>query len=200
MAYINYSQRQVQLKIVYCGCGLCGKTTNLQVVHGTLRNTAKSDLVSLATKEDRTLLFDFMSLETQLAGGFSVRFQLFTVPGQPIYTSTRRLVLNGADGVVFVADSGYDRFQENIQAFEDMEANLLENRLALGQLPCVLQYNKRDLPDAVAVEDLEAALNRRDSRMMAFEAVATTGAGVMETLNAIAGTVVARYSGSVARA
>ncbi len=198
MAYINYAHRLVQLKIVYCGCGLCGKTTNLQVVHASLRNTQKSELVSLATREDRTLLFDFMSLETKLLNGFSVRFQLYTVPGQAIYTSTRRLVLNGADGVVFVADSQPGRFQENVSAFRDMEANLEENRLSLAQVPYVLQYNKRDMPNAVPLEYLEEALNSRYPRVQAFQSVATTGFGVMETLNCAAGLVVQRFSAAAA--
>lgn len=198
MAYINYAQRLVQLKLVYCGCGLCGKTTNLQVVHASLRNTQKSELVSLATREDRTLLFDFMSLETKLLNGFAVRFQLYTVPGQSIYTSTRRLVLNGADGVVFVADSQPGRFQENVNSFHDMEANLAENHLSLEHIPYVLQYNKRDMPNAVPLEYLEDALNNRYPRVTAYQSVATTGFGVMETLNCIAGLVVRRFSASPA--
>ncbi len=194
MAYINYAQREIQLKIVYYGCGFCGKTTNLQAIHSMMAPTQKSDLVSLATSGDRTLFFDFMSLKTPTLNNFTVRFQLYTVPGQQIYTSTRQLVLRGADGVVFVVDSGWDRMPENVESFNDLQQNLLANNLSLAQIPYVIQYNKRDLPDAANVEFLEFALNNRAVRAPSFEATASRGDGVMETLNAIARLLMVKYS------
>lgn len=196
MAYINYAQREIQLKVVYYGCGFCGKTTNLQAIHHTLDPQQKSDLVSLATSGDRTLFFDFMSLKTPTLNNFTVRFQLYTVPGQQIYTSTRQLVLRGADGVVFVVDSGWDRMPENVESFQDLQENLLANNLSLAQIPCVIQYNKRDLPEAANLDYLEYAFNNRAIRVPSFEAIAPQGEGVIETLNAIARLLMVKYSKS----
>lgn len=196
MAYINYAQREIQLKVVYYGCGFCGKTTNLQAIHHSLDPQQKSDLVSLATSGDRTLFFDFMSLKTPTLNNFMVRFQLYTVPGQQIYTSTRQLVLRGADGIVFVVDSGWDRMPENVESFQDLQENLLANNLSLAQIPCVIQYNKRDLPEAANLEYLEYAFNNRAIRVPSFEAIAPQGEGVIETLNAIARLLMVKYSKS----
>jgi len=196
MAYINYAQREIQLKVVYYGCGFCGKTTNLQAIHHSLDPQQKSDLVSLATSGDRTLFFDFMSLKTPTLNNFMVRFQLYTVPGQQIYTSTRQLVLRGADGIVFVVDSGWDRMPENVESFQDLQENLLANNLSLAQIPCVIQYNKRDLAEAANLEYLEYAFNNRAIRVPSFEAIAPQGEGVIETLNAIARLLMVKYSKS----
>lgn len=194
MAYINYAQREIQLKVVFYGCGFCGKTTNLQAIHHSLDPQQKSDLVSLATSGDRTLFFDFMSLKTPTLNNFTVRFQLYTVPGQQIYTSTRQLVLRGADGIVFVVDSGWDRMPENVESFQDLQENLLVNNLSLAQIPYVIQYNKRDLPEAATVDYLEYAFNNRAILAPSFEAVASRGEGVVETLNAIAKLLMIKYS------
>lgn len=194
MAYINYAQRELQLKIVYYGCGFCGKTTNLQAIHHALNPQQKSDLVSLATSGDRTLFFDFMSIKTPTINNFTVRFQLYTVPGQQIYTSTRQLVLRGCDGIVFVVDSAWERMPENVESFQDLQENLLANNLSLAQIPYVIQYNKRDLSDAAKLDYLEYAFNNRAIRAPSFEAVASRGEGTIETLNAIARLLMLKYS------
>ena len=175
------------------------QTCALPIYH-SLDPQQKSDLVSLATSGDRTLFFDFMSLKTPTLNNFTVRFQLYTVPGQQIYTSTRQLVLRGADGIVFVVDSGWDRMPENVESFQDLQENLLVNNLSLAQIPYVIQYNKRDLPEAATVDYLEYAFNNRAIRAPSFEAVASRGEGVVETLNAIAKLLMIKYSKKIGRA
>ncbi|MEM1059681.1 MAG: Rab family GTPase [Verrucomicrobiota bacterium] len=194
MAFINYSSREIQLKIVYYGAALCGKTTNLVTLHKRITQAQKGDLVSLATDADRTLFFDFLSLNTKTLPGFTTRFQLYTVPGQPIYNTTRQLVLKGVDGIVFVVDSHWDKMPENVESFNNLQENLIENHLSLAQIPYVLQYNKRDMPNAAPINFLEYTFNNRANRVLAFESVASTGVGVLETLNAAARLLLAKYS------
>lgn len=200
MAFINYSNREIQLKIVYYGCALCGKTTNLSILHQTVETKQKGDLVSLATDADRTLFFDFLSLNTSTLPGFTTRFQVYTVPGQPLYNATRQLVLKGVDGIVFVVDSHWEKMSENVESFQNLQENLIENHLSLAQIPYVIQYNKRDLPNAAPLNFLEFTFNNRATQVLSFEAVAATGQGVMETLNGVARLLLARYSKSPAAA
>jgi signal recognition particle receptor subunit beta len=194
MAFINYSSREIQLKIVYYGAALCGKTTNLVTLHKQITQAQKGDLVSLATDADRTLFFDFLSLNTKTLPGFTTRFQLYTVPGQAIYNTTRQLVLKGVDGIVFVIDSHWDKMADNVESFANLQENLIDKHLSLAQIPYVLQYNKRDLPNAAPVNYLDFTFNNRAARALTFEAVAATGQGVMETLNAAARLLLAKYS------
>jgi signal recognition particle receptor subunit beta len=194
MAFINYSSREIQLKIVYYGAALCGKTTNLVTLHKQITHAQKGELVSLATDADRTLFFDFLSLNTKTLPGFTTRFQLYTVPGQAIYNTTRQLVLKGVDGIVFCVDSHWEKMADNVESFANLQENLIENHLSLVQIPYVLQYNKRDIPNAAPVNYLEFTFNNRANRALAFEAVAATGSGVLETLNAAARLLLAKYS------
>lgn len=180
MSLVNYSTREITCKIVYYGPGRSGKTTNLQYIHGVLPESTRGRIVSLATEMDRTLFFDFLPLELGRISGFQVRFQLYTVPGQVYYDATRRLVLQGADGVVFVADSQPTRQAENVESFRNLQENLLRQGVDPRAVPVCIQYNKRDLPDAVPVEEMERTLNYRGDR--ALEASAATGVGVLETL------------------
>ena len=146
MASINYAAREINVKIVYYGPGLSGKTTNLQIIHKKIPPEFKSDMVSLATETDRTLFFDFLPLDLGKIKGFSTKFQLYTVPGQVYYNATRKLVLRGVDGVVFVADSAQDKIEENIESFQNLENNLAEYGYKRENIPIIMQYNKRDLP------------------------------------------------------
>ena len=185
MSAINYASKEIYFKIVYYGPGMCGKTSNLQYVHKAVPQDNKGDLVSLATDQDRTLFFDFLPVEALQVHGFTTKFQLYTVPGQVYYNATRRLVLRGVDGVVFVADSQWDKMKENIESFRNLEENLAEYEYSFDEIPYVLQYNKRDLPGIAPVEYLEYLLNRRATRVSSFESVATEGTGVFDTLNRI---------------
>ena len=155
MASINYAAREISVKIVYYGPGLSGKTTNLQVIHRKVPPEFKSDMVSLATETDRTLFFDFLPLDLGKIKGFSTKFQLYTVPGQVYYNATRKLVLRGVDGVVFVADSGADKMQENFESFQNLEENLAEYGYKRETIPIIIQYNKRDLPNALPVDEIK---------------------------------------------
>ena len=184
MSFINYSAREINCKLVYYGPGLGGKTTNLQHIYKKVDPAAKGKLISLATETERTLFFDFMPLHLGEIRGFKVRLHLYTVPGQVFYDASRKLILKGADGVVFVADSQLERMESNIESLQNLEQNLGEQGLVLEKLPFILQYNKRDLPNVVSIEDLQRSLNPRSVPW--FEAVATTGVGVFETLKAIA--------------
>lgn len=196
MAFINYSKREIQLKIVYYGCALCGKTTNLINLHSGISSTQKGELVSLATDADRTLFFDFLSLSTQTLPGFDTRFQLYTVPGQPVYNTTRQLVLKGVDGIVFVVDSHWDKMEENVESFANLQENLIENHLSLAQIPYVIQYNKRDIENPAPEHYLEFTFNNRATKVLSFEASAISGDGVLDTLNGIARLLLAKYSKS----
>lgn len=180
---INFGSRSVSCKIVYYGPGLSGKTTNIQKVHELTPAARKSDLTSIKTEGDRTLFFDFMSLDLGQIAGMDTRFQLYTVPGQVYYNATRKLVLQGADGVVFVADSSPDRMADNIDSWMNLQDNLLERGMDLKHVPVVLQWNKRDVADAISVAELERQINTTNAP--AFESVACGGAGVLETLKCI---------------
>jgi signal recognition particle receptor subunit beta len=169
---------------VYYGPGLCGKTTNLQFIYQKVDPKTKGKLISLATETERTLFFDFLPLELGTIRGFRTRFHLYTVPGQVFYDASRKLILKGADGVIFVADSQVERMESNLDSMQNLEHNLAEQGLHLEKIPFVMQYNKRDLPNVVPVPDLQSALNLRG--VPAFEAVAPQGTGVFETLKAIA--------------
>ena len=193
MSFVNYASREVQLKIVYYGPGLCGKTTNLQVIHRMIHEDSKGDLTSLATAQDRTLFFDFMPLVADAVDGFKTRFQMYTVPGQVMYNMTRRLVLRGVDGLVFVADSQWSKMEENVESFANLEDNLRLQGASLDEIPYVLQYNKRDLADIAPEHYLEFLLNNRETRVPSFGSVATTGEGVFEALNMIARLVLHKF-------
>jgi mutual gliding-motility protein MglA len=183
MSLINYTTREITCKIVYYGPGRSGKTTNLQHVHASIPDERKGQMVSLATETDRTLFFDFLPLDLGSISGFRTRLQLYTVPGQVYYNVTRKLVLRGADGVVFVADSQPEQYEENVDSLRNLHENLLEQGFDLRALPLVLQYNKRDLPGVLAAAALDDALNYRG--VPAFQASAVTGDGVFDTLRAI---------------
>ncbi len=184
MVLFNYSTRELTAKIVYYGPGLCGKTTNLQYVYESLPdNVKKGKMLSLATKTDRTLFFDFLPLELGRIRGMKTRVQLYTVPGQVFYNSTRKLVLKGADGVVFVADSQSKMLEANLESYKNLEDNLREMGLRIEEIPLVMQFNKRDLPHLSSIEEMNAQINRHNAPF--YEAVATTGIGVEDTLKAI---------------
>jgi len=180
MATINYALREISVKIVYYGTGLCGKTTNLQVIHRKVPTEFRSDMVSLATETDRTLFFDFLPLDLGKIKGFSTKFQLYTVPGQVYYNATRKLVLRGVDGVVFVVDSAPEKLQDNIESFKNLEENLAEYGYQRENIPIILQYNKRDLPNPMSIEKLNTLLNKY--QLPWSEAVALQGKGVFESL------------------
>lgn len=188
MAIINQATKELQVKIVYYGPAKSGKTTNLEQVHQNVQvpgDVPKSKLTSLATSSDRTLFFDFFPLEAVAIKGFKTKFALFTVPGQVIYNATRQIVLRGVDGIVFVADSQYDKMEENVETLKHLEDNLRTLNLKLEDIPYVLQYNKRDVPDAAPVEYLDFLLNNREVQAPTFEASANKCEGVFETLNMI---------------
>jgi signal recognition particle receptor subunit beta len=184
MSFINYAAREINCKLVYYGPGLCGKTTNLQHIYKKVDPGAKGKLISLATESERTLFFDFLPLELGMIRGFKTRFHLYTVPGQIFYEASRKLILKGADGVVFVADSQLARVEANIQSVADMRQHLADQGIGPDKIPLVIQYNKRDLPNAVPIDEMQKALNPRN--LPWFEAVASQGIGVFETLKAIA--------------
>jgi signal recognition particle receptor subunit beta len=192
MSLVNYSTREITSKIVYYGPGRSGKTTNLQYIYGQVPEDRRGKMVSLATETDRTLFFDFLPLDLGTISGFQTRFQLYTVPGQVYYDATRKLVLQGADGVVFVADSQRAQESENIESFRNLQVNLLEQGVDPRQIPIVLQYNKRDLPDVMSVDELDDLLNYRD--LPRYEARALAGAGVFDTLRGVSELVLRRLS------
>jgi len=183
MTFINYAAREINCKIVYYGPGLGGKTTNLQWIHERTRTESKGKLISLATETDRTLFFDFLPLELGTIRGFRTRFHLYTVPGQVFYDASRKLILKGVDGVVMVADSQEMRRDANIEAVHNLRSNLKDHGYELNGLPYVLQLNKRDLPTALPVEVLTSDLRIGDEPV--FEAVATQGTGVFDTLKGV---------------
>jgi len=184
MTFINYASREINCKIVYYGPGLCGKTTNLQYIFDTTAPQARGKMISLATETDRTLFFDFMPLELGTVRGFKTRFHLYTVPGQVFYDASRKLILKGVDGVVFVADSQEERMDANIESLYNLEENLRSQGYELMKLPFALQLNKRDLPNIVSVADMAAELQRKGEPVV--EAVAASGTGVFDTLKAVA--------------
>jgi signal recognition particle receptor subunit beta len=180
MVQINFALKEVNCKVVYYGPGLSGKTTNLEVVHSKAPRSNVGELTSIATEGDRTLFFDFLPLNLGPVAGMTTKFQIYTVPGQVYYNSTRKLVLQGADGIVFVADSRRGKMDENLESFANLEDNLKEYGMDITSIPLVMQYNKRDLPDIYTIEELEDKLNKLRSPF--FEAVAVTGEGVFPTL------------------
>jgi signal recognition particle receptor subunit beta len=183
VTFINYAAREINCKIVYYGPGLGGKTTNIQWIHEKTRNEAKGKLISLATETDRTLFFDFLPIELGTIRGFRTRFHLYTVPGQVFYDASRKLILKGVDGVVFVADSQEMRRDANVEAIDNLRTNLKDNGYDLTELPYVLQFNKRDLPSAMSAEEMTKELRLRDEPV--YEAVATRGDGVFDTLKSV---------------
>jgi signal recognition particle receptor subunit beta len=184
MSFINYASREINCKIVYYGPGLCGKTTNLQFVYQKTAPDARGKMISLATETERTLFFDFLPLALGEIRGFKTRFHLYTVPGQVFYDASRKLILKGVDGVVFVADSQEERTDANVESLDNLRFNLREQGYDLDKLPYVVQYNKRDLPGVMPVEEMRRELNPTD--VPDFEACATSGEGVFETLKAVA--------------
>ncbi len=192
MSFINYASREINCKIVYYGPGLGGKTTNLQFIYEKTNPSNKGQLISLATETDRTLFFDFLPLDLGTVRGFRTRFHLYTVPGQVFYDASRKLILKGVDGVVFVADSQEARMDANVESLENLKINLRENGFELASVPYVLQLNKRDLPNIVPYEDMKGQLNVKNEQT--FEAVATVGTGVFETLKAVAKQVLLELS------
>jgi len=184
LSFINFAAREINCKIVYYGAGLGGKTTNLQYIFDKTGEKQKGKMISLATETDRTLFFDFLPLDLGTVRGFKTRFHLYTVPGQVFYDASRKLILRGVDGVVFVADSQGERMDANVEALENLQENLKEHGYDFTKIPYVLQLNKRDLPNAMPVDQLRTELTKKGEPI--FEAVAFQGRGVFETLKEIA--------------
>jgi signal recognition particle receptor subunit beta len=184
MTFINYASKEINCKIVYYGPGLGGKTTNLQYIYSKTASENKGKMISLATEADRTLFFDFLPLDLGTVRGFTTRFHLYTVPGQVFYDASRKLILKGVDGVVFVADSQIERMDANIESIRNLEDNLREHGLDLRTIPYALQFNKRDLANVLSVDDMYRTLNFK--REPTFEAIAPKGDGVFDTLKAVA--------------
>jgi signal recognition particle receptor subunit beta len=183
MSFVNYQTKEVNCKIVFYGPGMGGKTTNIQFVYRKTAGDSRGDMISLSTENERTLFFDFLPLDLGEIRGFKTRFHLYTVPGQVFYEASRKLILRGVDGIVFVADSQVERMEANIESLKGMEQNLKEQGYDLGQLPIVMQWNKRDLPNVVSLKELETKLNPR--KLPSFESTAVEGKGVFETLKNI---------------
>ncbi len=190
MALINIASHEIHCKIVYYGIGYCGKTTNLQYVHKSITPNARGEMLSIATETERTLFFDFLPLDLGTVHGFRTRFHLYTVPGQILYERTRLAVLNGADGIVFVVDSQAEKFEENVQSIAELDMHMRRIGKDMNTFPLIMQWNKRDMPNALPVGVLERYLNRR--RAPSFEAVASAGKGVFATLRAISKSVIAQ--------
>ena len=184
MSFINYSSKEINCKLVYYGPGLGGKTTNLQYIYEQTQGELKGKMISLATETERTLFFDFLPLSLGEIRGFQTRFHLYTVPGQVFYDASRKLILKGVDGVIFVADSQSERFDANLESMENLRVNLSEHGYDLDSMPMVVQYNKRDLPSAMQPEELKKHLNPQG--VADFEAIATQGKGVFESLKTLA--------------
>jgi hypothetical protein len=184
MSFINYSSREINCKIVYYGPGLCGKTTNLQHIYSKTNPDLKGKMISLATETERTLFFDFLPLALGEIRGFKTRFHLYTVPGQVFYDASRKLILKGVDGVVFVADSQIERMEANVESLDNLRSNLGEQGYDIDKLTYVIQYNKRDLPNAAPLDEMRRLLN--PGGVTEFEACAPVGKGVFETLKGVA--------------
>jgi mutual gliding-motility protein MglA len=192
MVLVSYTGKEINAKLVFYGPGLCGKTTNLEYIYGSIPSNSRGKMVSMKTKTERTLFFDFLPIELGELAGFKTRFLLYTVPGQVYYNATRKLVLKGVDAIVFVADSGRGKMEENLESFENLRENLSEHGLSLDEIPYVIQYNKRDLPDVYSVEELDAELNKQG--VPSFEAVATKGDGVFDTFKVVSKLLLAKLS------
>jgi len=195
MSFVNYHTKEVNCKIVYYGPGLGGKTTNIQYVYQKTSGDSKGKMISLNTENERTLFFDFLPLDLGKIRGFSTRFHLYTVPGQVFYEASRKLILRGVDGIVFVADSQVERMEANIESFQSLKKNLEEQGYDVSKIPLVLQWNKRDLPNITPVEDLEKELNKH--KAPSFEASAIKGTGVFETLKMISKIVLVNLKGGI---
>jgi len=191
MSFINYSSREINCKIVYYGPGLCGKTTNLQYIYNKTNPETKGKLISLSTETDRTLFFDFLPLSLGEIRGFKTRFHLYTVPGQVFYDASRKLILKGVDGVIFVADSQVERMDANVEAIDNLMVNLKGQGYDLLSIPYILQLNKRDLPNVATVDEMRKALSRKTPPEPVVEACAARGTGVFETLKGVAKLVLA---------
>jgi signal recognition particle receptor subunit beta len=193
MSFVNFGTREITFKIVYYGPALSGKTTNLERIHTLMPKDVKGDMAMLSTQQDRTLYFDFLPLKSDAIKGYTSKFQLYTVPGQPIYDRTRRLVLTGADGVVFVADSQWDQMQNNVESLEDFKNNLKIHNTTLEEMPYLLQFNKRDLDNVAPPHYLDFLLNQGEKRVTYVNAVAKDCIGVDTTLNIICKMVMAKF-------
>jgi hypothetical protein len=192
MALINVAAREIHCKIVYYGPGMGGKTSNLQYIHSAVPREVKGELLSIATETERTLFFDFLPLDLGKVRGFQTRFHLYTVPGQVLYERTRVAVLNGADGVVFVADSQKHKLEENVKSLKELAQNVTKMNKNFREFPIVLQYNKKDLPNRLPADKLDSFLNPPALNWQRFEAIATTGEGVFDTLKAISRLVISK--------
>lgn len=195
MSFVNYHTKEINCKIVYYGPGLGGKTTNIQYIYQKTSSQNKGQMITLNTENERTLFFDFLPLDLGEIRGFKTRFHLYTVPGQVFYEASRKLILRGVDGLVFVADSQVERMESNLESYQGLERNLAEQGYDVSKVPVVMQWNKRDLPNIVPVEDLQRQLNKRN--YPAFEAVATSGQGVFETLKMVSKSVLLNIKGGL---
>jgi mutual gliding-motility protein MglA len=196
LSFINYTSKEINCKVIYFGPGLSGKTTNIQYIYEHTQQDSRGKLVTLSTENERTLFFDFLPLAVGEVRGYKTRFHLYTIPGQTFYEVSRQFILKGVDGIVFVADSLAERMEANIESFESLEKSLEKQGYDIHRLPLVFQYNKRDLPGAVSVRELEATFN--PMRKPHFEAVAARGEGVMETLQAISQSIIRELKGAEA--
>jgi signal recognition particle receptor subunit beta len=195
MSFVNYHTKEINCKIVYYGPGLGGKTTNIQYIYQKTSSQNKGQMITLNTENERTLFFDFLPLDLGEIRGFKTRFHLYTVPGQVFYEASRKLILRGVDGLVFVADSQVERMEANLESFHGLERNLIDQGYDLAKVPMVMQWNKRDLPNIVPVEDLQMQLNKRKNP--SFEAIASQGHGVFETLKMISKSVLLNIKGGL---
>ena len=195
MSFVNYVTKEVNCKIVYYGPGLGGKTTNIQYVYQKTSGDSKGNIISLNTENERTLFFDFLPLDLGEIRGFKTRFILYTVPGQVFYEASRKLILRGVDGIIFVADSQVERMESNIESLKSLEKNLIDQGYDLEKVPMVIQWNKRDLPNTTSIKDLQNALNKR--KVPEFEAVALNGNGVFDTLKMISKLVLMNLKGGL---
>lgn len=195
MSFVNYHTKEINCKIVYYGPGLGGKTTNIQYIYQKTSANNKGQMITLNTENERTLFFDFLPLDLGEIRGFKTRFHLYTVPGQVFYEASRKLILRGVDGLVFVADSQVERMEANLESFQGLERNLADQGYDISKVPLVMQWNKRDLPNVVPVEELQHRLNKKN--FPAFEAIATHGDGVFETLKMISKSVLLNIKGGL---
>ncbi len=194
MAFVNFGRKVIQFKIVYYGPARGGKTTNLERIHAVIDKPSRGELTMLSTQQDRTLFFDFLPLQSAVIKGYTSKFQLYTVPGQVLYNQTRKLVLQGVDGVVFVADSQWEKMEENVESLANLDENLAAQRMDLEQLPFILQYNKRDLEHTAPLHYMDFLLNRGQTRVPSVASAATETQGVFEALNLIARMVLADFA------